>query len=109
MGCRTTSGLITGGDGFENWHLHPFAWLSGVYYVRVPDQIANGNSRNGCIAFGLPEDLAGKAGAEAYGQRLVRPQEGLMLTFPSHAYHRTYPHETAGKRICFAFDVRPIA
>lgn len=104
-----TWAVITDGDGFENWHVHQFGWLSGVYYVRVPDQIANGNSRNGCIAFGLPDDLAGQAGAEAYGERLVRPREGLMMTFPSQAYHRTYPHETGGKRICFAFDVRPIA
>lgn len=103
-----TWAVITEGDGFENWHVHQFGWLSGVYYVRVPQQIAQGNSKNGCIAFGLPEELAGKAAAERHAEQIVRPQEGLMLTFPSHAYHRTYPHETSGKRICFAFDVRPI-
>lgn len=101
--------VITDGDGFENWHVHQFGWLSGVYYVRVPDQIAQGNSKNGCIAFGLPDDLAGEDGARSYGEQVVRPREGMMMTFPSHAYHRTYPHETGGKRICFAFDVRPIS
>lgn len=103
-----TWAVITEGDGFENWHVHQFGWLSGVYYVRVPQQIAQGNSKNGCIAFGLPEELVGSAAADRHAEQIVRPQEGLMLTFPSHAYHRTYPHETDDKRICFAFDVRPI-
>lgn len=100
--------VITDSDGFEGWHVHQFGWLSGVYYVRVPESIARGNSEAGCLAFGLPEDLAGSEGATQYGERLVRPQEGLMVTFPSHAYHRTYPHATGEKRICFAFDVRPL-
>ncbi|MBD3730894.1 MAG: hypothetical protein IE933_14435 [Sphingomonadales bacterium] len=100
--------VITDSDGFEGWHVHQFGWLSGVYYVRVPESISRGNSNAGCLAFGLPEDLAGREGAKRYGEKLVRPQEGLMVTFPSHAYHRTYPHETGEKRICFAFDVRPL-
>lgn len=100
--------VITDSDGYEGWHVHQFGWMSGVYYVRVPDQIARGNSRNGCLAFGLPDDLTSAAAADAYGERIVRPREGLLLTFPSQAYHRTFPHETGQKRICFAFDVRPI-
>jgi hypothetical protein len=100
--------VTTEGEGYEGWHVHQFGWMSGVYYIQVPGQIAQGNSANGCLAFGLPDDLAGAPAANAYGERLVRPREGMLLTFPSHAYHRTYPHETGEQRICFAFDVRPL-
>lgn len=99
--------VITESDGFETWHVHQFGWLSGVYYVQVPESIANGDGLGGCLAFGLPEDLAGPDAAATYGTPLVRPQEGLMLAFPSHSYHRTFPHGLREKRICVAFDLRP--
>jgi tetratricopeptide (TPR) repeat protein len=100
--------VITESDGFESWHVHQFGWLSGVYYIRVPDSISKGSDNGGCLAFGLPEDLAGAEGSARFGEKLVRPQEGLMLAFPSHSYHRTYPHGSGEKRICFAFDLRPL-
>lgn len=99
--------VITESEGFESWHVHPFGWLSGVYYVQVPDSIANGENRDGCLAFGLPEDEAGSEAAAAYGVEVVRPQEGLMLAFPSHTFHRTFPHGSREKRICLAFDLKP--
>lgn len=98
--------VITESQGFETWHVHQFGWLSGSYYVRVPDSIARGTGEAGCIDFGLPGDLAGAEAAAAFGTRLVRPQEGLMLAFASHSYHRTYPHGLGEKRICLAFDLR---
>lgn len=98
--------VITEGDGHETWHVHQFGWLSGVYYVAVPDTIAKGKDRKGCLSFGLPEELLGDAVASAYGERIVRPEPGLLLTFPSHVYHRTFPHEGEGKRICVAFDLK---
>jgi tetratricopeptide (TPR) repeat protein len=100
--------VITESKGFENWHVHQFGWLSGVYYVRIPDSIANGGDLGGCLAFGLPSDLAGEEGSAQYGEHVVRPQEGMLLAFPSHTYHRTYPHGSGEKRICFAFDLRPM-
>lgn len=113
--------VITESDGFETWHVHQFGWLSGVYYVRVPDSIAQGGRRDGeggdgtdgaghggCLAFGMPEDLVGDDAAAAFGTRIVRPHDGLMLAFPSHTYHRTFPHGLREKRICVAFDLRPM-
>ena len=99
--------VITESTGFETWHVHQFGWLSGVYYVQIPETIARGNSSNGCLAFGLPEELVGAETSEQFGEHLVRPQSGMLLTFPSHTYHRTYAHGTGEKRICVAFDLRP--
>lgn len=101
--------VITQGEGYESWHVHQFGWLSGVYYVRIPDSIARGNSTAGCLGFGLPPDLAGEKVAQEIGERIIRPEDGKLLVFPSHAYHRTYPHATNETRICFAFDLRPMA
>ncbi|KQS46275.1 MULTISPECIES: putative 2OG-Fe(II) oxygenase [unclassified Sphingomonas] len=100
--------VITESDGFETWHVHQFGWLSGVYYVRVPDSITHGEDPGGCLAFGIPEDLVGDDAASAFGTRTVRPHDGLMLAFPSHSYHRTFPHGLIEKRICVAFDLRPL-
>lgn len=98
--------VITEGTGHETWHVHQFGWLSGVYYVCVPGETAQGLDRKGCLSFGLPDELLGDDLSAAYGERVVRPQEGMLLTFPSHVYHRTYPHEGEGKRICVAFDLQ---
>jgi hypothetical protein len=113
--------VITESDGFETWHVHQFGWLSGVYYVRVPDSIAQGGKdrgtssggdddvgNGGCLAFGMPAELVGDDAAAAFGTRIVRPHDGLMLAFPSHTYHRTFPHGLREKRICVAFDLRPM-
>lgn len=100
--------VITESTGFETWHVHQFGWLSGVYYVQIPDAIANGSDQCGCLAFGLPEDLVGAEASDRFGQHIVRPKSGMMLTFPSHTYHRTFAHGSGGKRICVAFDLRPL-
>lgn len=98
---------ITEDVGYEDWHVHQFGWLSGVYYVSVPESVANGEGPGGCIAFGLPPALAGAEGAEAFGIELIRPREGMALFFPSHAYHRTFAHGANDRRICIAFDIWP--
>lgn len=97
--------VITEGDGYEEWHVHQNGWMSGVYYVEVPDSVTSGTGPGGCIAFGLPEDLLGETAAREFGQTLIRPEAGLMMLFPSHAYHRTFAHGGEGRRICLAFDV----
>ncbi len=102
--------VITGAEGFEQWHMHPAGWLSGGYYLAVPEALAQGSAAAGCFAFGMPAGLIGPAAAAQHGEELVRPQAGLLTLFPSHAYHRTYPHQQTGpdaRRICLAFDLIP--
>ena len=38
----------------------------------------------------------------------VRPEEGLLVLFPSYFYHRTIPFDDPGTRISIAFDVVPV-
>lgn len=100
--------VMTDADGYEEWHVHQNGWLSGVYYVDVPPIVAAGQDKRGCIAFGLPEAVVGEEMAVAYGEQVVRPESGKLMLFPSHTYHRTYPHGSDHRRICLAFDVQPL-
>lgn len=99
--------VITGADGFERWHMHPEGWMSGGYYVQVPAAVDAHDDGRGCLAFGLPPEVVGAEAARAFGEVRVRPKAGSLTLFPSYAFHRTYPHGDAGRRICIAFDVRP--
>lgn len=96
--------LVNEGAGHQLPHIHPKGWMSGVYYPSVPDAIALGSDDAGCLLFSLTAE------ADAMAVATVRPQSGLIVTFPSFAYHRTrpfepQPHESA--RVCIAFDVMP--
>lgn len=92
-------------QGHQMPHIHPAAWLSGVYYVRIPVHENPREPHAGWIEFGRPQDnMFAKAEPDV---RLYQPKEGLMLLFPSYFYHMTVPIETKEQRISIAFDVVP--
>jgi tetratricopeptide (TPR) repeat protein len=99
--------VITGAEGHEQWHMHPHGWMSGGYYPQVPDNVDVRTSKAGCLALGLPGGMIGENASTNFGETLVHPKAGLLTLFPSHTYHRTYPHGADSKRICIAFDICP--
>ncbi len=99
-------GLIQRGDAYEEWHLHPGGWLSGVYYVRVPAGVSAGGDGPGCIEFGPPSAVQ-RARPGRWPLWRHRPREGHVLLSPSHYAHRTIPSGLDEHRISFAFDVVP--
>ncbi len=94
---------LTQDGGFDDWHIHPAAWMSGVYYVTMPETAAAASDGRGCIELGMP-DLPRLASASAR-RRLIKPHGGLLLMFPSHVYHRTHPPLSSRHRASIAFDV----
>ncbi|MBD3730897.1 MAG: hypothetical protein IE933_14450 [Sphingomonadales bacterium] len=94
-------------DGYEEWHIHPHGWMSGGYYVDVPTDVVRGSDERGCIAFGLPGSSASADVCTAFGTRVLRPQPGSLVLFPSQLHHRTFAHQSSGRRICLAFDIVP--
>lgn len=99
-------GVVMDEDGHQVPHIHPSAWLSGVYYIEVPDSVREDDpARAGWIEFGRPpEDIHTQHDPQV---TCFRPEPGLMLLFPSHFYHRTVPLAGSARRISIAFDIVP--
>ena len=96
--------VIMQSQGYQLPHVHPAAWLSGVYYPQLPGSL-NDNDQEGWIEFGRPpETLKAK---KKHKVRIYKPEEGLMFLFPSYMYHLTVPFDSDEKRISIAFDVIP--
>jgi uncharacterized protein (TIGR02466 family) len=101
-------GVILGAQGHQVPHIHPDAWVSGVYYASLPPIVSRaGESCAGWIEFGQPPAEFRAGGRHAV--RAIQPEEGLMLLFPSYFYHRTIPYASEGERVSIAFDVVPRA
>ncbi|MFT7359644.1 putative 2OG-Fe(II) oxygenase [Parasphingorhabdus sp.] len=98
----TSWAVVLEKGGYQHPHIHPGGWLSGVYYVEVGreyDEDGNG----GAIEFlKPPESLIGDVNPETI---VIKPQNGLMLLFPSHFYHHTIPHTGEKERISISFDI----
>ena len=97
-------GVAMDSQGHQLAHIHPSAWLSGVYYPKIPAVIAADDPDHaGWIEFGRPPvDFYASVEPDV---RLINPEEGLMVLFPSYFYHRTIPYESDDVRISVAFDV----
>ena len=93
--------------GHQVAHIHPSAWLSGVYYVRMPGIVgAEESGEQGWIVFGGGRDDLCHGARPA--TRSVRPREGMMALFPSYFWHRTIAFESDEARISLAFDIIPV-
>ncbi len=100
-----SNAVVLGSSGYQDAHMHPAGYVSGVYYVQVPSEVAGGGGEAGCLYFTDKERPA--AEAQRHALRVIRPEAGLMLLFPSYFWHGVMPFEGARDRICVAFDVIP--
>ena len=90
--------------GHQVSHIHESGWLSGVYYPKIPHDIGLSESDpSGWIEFGQPQDLYNVR--EKPPVKLFKPQEGMMILFPSYLFHRTVPTGSQDLRVSIAFDV----
>lgn len=90
--------------GLIDTHLHEESWLSGAYYVELPDAIReNDPAHAGWIEFGRP--YQGLPPVPETMLRLICPQAGALLLFPSFLFHRTLPYAGSGERISISFDL----
>ena len=102
MGAWST---ILYGAGYDASHIHNEGWLSGVYYVKAPDLPEDvWASGEGCIQFGAPPDAFVSEKNKTH--RLIRPEPGLLVLFPSYLWHGVKPFTQEGLRHSIAFDIR---
>jgi tetratricopeptide (TPR) repeat protein len=94
-------------QGYQVTHIHQKAWLSGVYYVQLPDSVQkHARDHEGWIEFGRGPDHLYRSSTPDV--RLIQPREGLLLSFPSYLWHRTIPFTSEQERFSIAFDVIPV-
>jgi tetratricopeptide (TPR) repeat protein len=96
-------GTLLAPGGRQLPHIHPEAWLSGVLYVALPDDMARGEATAGALQFGAPP--ARFVVVETPPTRTVLPAVGRLVLFPSYFHHCTLPFVAAGTRVSLAFDV----
>lgn len=100
---RTTPGslniwaTVLDRGGYQDPHIHPTGIVSGVYYVQMPQ---DGDA--GAIEFGRPPAPFTLDDPEV---RVIRPEPGMLVLFPSFFWHRTIPFDGPGQRISIAFDL----
>jgi uncharacterized protein (TIGR02466 family) len=88
-------------DGYHRSHYHPEGWLSGVYYVDVPDAVDKHGE--GWLTFGRA-DIANQ---NFEGDLAVKPQSGNLILFPSYMWHGTNAFKSSTARLTVAFDIIP--
>lgn len=101
--------VILRSSGHQSPHFHPAGVVSGVYYVRVPKVVRAGAAGEaGHIRFGHPLlDVPGPKAAEPALTASLKPEEGMLVLFPSYFWHHTVPFESEEERISIAFDAIP--
>ena len=94
-------------SGFHDTHYHPTGWLSGVYYPQLPGSVRPDDpSHEAWIEFGRAYHAL--KSADNPPVRVIMPEEGMIVLFPSYVGHRTIPFVSDEKRISVAFDVEPL-
>jgi len=93
-------------EGFQNSHIHPESFVSGVYYIQIPQSVRENCAGEGNLNFGnLFPDVAEE---EKIERHTVKPEEGLLVLFPSYFWHSTIPFSGREDRICISFNVMPV-
>ena len=87
-------------------HVHS-GWISSAFYVALPPSVRSEDnaSHAGHIQFGQPPLDMGLA---LEPRRIVRPQPGRLVLFPSYMWHGTVPFEDSEPRVTVAFDLMPL-
>jgi len=100
-------GTILRAGGRQTPHMHPLGWLSGVYYVSLPDDMNDDKDDAGWLEFGRPPDRCYRQ--EEPPTERIEPLPGRLVLFPSWFWHRTLDFQSAADRVSIAFDVMPTA
>jgi len=97
--------LLEAGDYQAN-HIHNNGWMSGVYYVDIPEIQNDNNKHAGWIEFN-------RAGYDLphFGEdrdiEIIKPENGMYILFPSYVWHGTIPYTGKYNRVSISFDIIP--
>jgi uncharacterized protein (TIGR02466 family) len=98
---------------YHNLHNHPHSWLSGTYYISVPDQsdadLFRSDLNPASISFFDPRPQANMNAIRNDGQvdpehRLL-PSAGDLFLWPAFLHHLVHPNMAESPRISISFNV----
>lgn len=81
---------------FNHVHVHPGSLLSGVLWVKYPEE-------SGCLGFRDPNEMNNYCLGE--NVHPVIPTEGSMAIFPAFVPHSVEPNESEENRISISFNL----
>lgn len=98
---------------YHDLHNHPHAYLSGTYYVKVPDAAPaigrRRDLRSGCITFydprGAVNMTAVKRDPYIEAEYTLRPRAGLILLWPAFLQHFVHPNLSEEPRVSISYNV----
>ena len=97
--------LINNG-GYSNYHTHPGWFMSGVYYVKVPEDISQEEARDIGGIIQIPDTRSGACGTNHEGGTWsMMPEEGCGLVFPSWMPHFVTPYRGDSYRISLSWNI----
>ena len=98
---------------YHNLHNHPHSWLSGTYYISVPDQsdadLFRSDLNPASISFFDPRPQANMNAIRDDGQvdpeHRLMPTAGDLLLWPAFLHHLVHPNMADLPRISISFNV----
>lgn len=103
-GFLASGGNVVQGAEGHHAHLHKLGYVSGVYHVSVPQEVAQGDDRAGALVLGSCAGITG-AYIPCWEPRDIKPVAGVATIFPSHIFHSVVPTRSERPRIAVAFDL----
>jgi len=91
--------------GHLSSHIHESGWISGAVYLAVPKD-SGPDGQEGAIELSSDGDEYPRLHDE-FEKKVILPNVGDVIFFPSSVFHRTIPFSSNEERVCIAFDVRP--
>lgn len=98
---------------YHDLHNHPHSYLSGTYYVHVPQEVealpGRDDRRPGAISFYDPRPQANmnavRGDPQIEAEHTVMPEAGTILLWPSFLHHFVHPNLSKEPRISVSFNV----
>lgn len=98
---------------YHDLHNHPHSYLSGTYYVAVPDQPESlpgrADRRPSAISFYDPRGQANMTAIrddpQIEAEFTLMPEPGTLLLWPSFLHHFVHPNLSHQNRISVSFNV----
>lgn len=97
--------MVTPHGGYAKSHVHPYSHISGTYYVQVNEQsgsLVMEDPRGAAPMVGLPNSKDTEYNIHKFS---VKPQNGLLVLFPSWLSHYVQSNESELRRISVAFNI----